>query len=638
MSGASEGLEVEVHVNFVCDGCEAGPILGRRYRSLTRADYDLCESCFGKTGEHWSGFQCVRSAVRARVVPLPHSSPGSLGGGLVRSGFVRAGCVQSPLVGTTLHAVEELERQVGESLEVEVHVNFVCDGCEASPILGRRYRSLTRADYDLCESCFGKTGEGGLGFQRVKSSVLSRVVPSPCGPRGSLMGDGLVHYDVQCCGRGRAPLVGGSFGSHDRPGCDPHGRCPAEPPARREREAGRLAQGAAPQRRRPPPREGGGADFEVEGAGLPTPAAAEVPAAAESEPPQEPLGGTPRFGLADSAPPSPRAAACAPRAPDGPNGGSLAAAARQAAGAALAICGEPLEALAGCCQDAGPKEPLAGTPRRGLAGPAAAAAAPQRAARSAAAAAAARAAAAAGAGGGRERGSACAAAGVEGPCAAEGRRGPGALAAAALRVAGAEGPDGSETPRPRGGESRAPSQEPLAGTPRFGLAGLAPRALDDHQEEDASVASRIHGSAPRTIGLQAVLRARAGRAAMASWFCAQHASVCSWARRPGLMEHKWQAEDYHILRNNCYHTALRALADLLDVGGLPAWVTALASLALALSDRVDRLPADRPACRPVCCGARAPAAQDPFEVNEDPNPKHESHEDVPIPAVSVAAA
>lgn len=37
-----------------------------------------------------------------------------------------------------------------------VHKNYVCDGCNADPIVGIRYKCSVRPDYDLCEKCEAK--------------------------------------------------------------------------------------------------------------------------------------------------------------------------------------------------------------------------------------------------------------------------------------------------------------------------------------------------------------------------------------------------------------------------------------------------------------------------------------------------
>lgn len=36
------------------------------------------------------------------------------------------------------------------------HPTIQCDGCGQSPLIGKRYRSVKKYNYDLCSSCFAK--------------------------------------------------------------------------------------------------------------------------------------------------------------------------------------------------------------------------------------------------------------------------------------------------------------------------------------------------------------------------------------------------------------------------------------------------------------------------------------------------
>ena len=37
-----------------------------------------------------------------------------------------------------------------------VHYHHSCDGCNASPIIGKRFKSTDTANFDLCSTCFEK--------------------------------------------------------------------------------------------------------------------------------------------------------------------------------------------------------------------------------------------------------------------------------------------------------------------------------------------------------------------------------------------------------------------------------------------------------------------------------------------------
>lgn len=46
----------------------------------------------------------------------------------------------------------------GENMHGTFHRGVQCDGCGMHPIIGPRYKSLVRDDYDLCQSCFSDVG------------------------------------------------------------------------------------------------------------------------------------------------------------------------------------------------------------------------------------------------------------------------------------------------------------------------------------------------------------------------------------------------------------------------------------------------------------------------------------------------
>lgn len=46
----------------------------------------------------------------------------------------------------------------GENMHRTFHKGVQCDGCGMHPIIGPRYKSLVRDDYDLCQSCFSDVG------------------------------------------------------------------------------------------------------------------------------------------------------------------------------------------------------------------------------------------------------------------------------------------------------------------------------------------------------------------------------------------------------------------------------------------------------------------------------------------------
>lgn len=157
---------VELHRNCVCDGCEAGPIMGPRYKSLKHEDFDLCEQCFAQSDRN------PRNWVRVASVACAEAKPAATKGA-----------------------------------PVEVHIRIACDGCDTSPIVGLRYKDLER-DMDFCERCFRERREEGLHWCCVHSSSAVNAAHAPpySGPRVLE-----VHENTSCAGCSTSPIVGAGF-------------------------------------------------------------------------------------------------------------------------------------------------------------------------------------------------------------------------------------------------------------------------------------------------------------------------------------------------------------------------------------------------------------------------------------------
>jgi len=105
---------------------------------------------------------------------------------VVATGSERNHPVSGDFAGTTAENMpEEVFLVVDSDSKIEVHLQSACDGCNQSPILGKRFRCLECQDYDLCERCYKKNRSDGCVHshgtwaQMASSTSIQRNVPGP---------------------------------------------------------------------------------------------------------------------------------------------------------------------------------------------------------------------------------------------------------------------------------------------------------------------------------------------------------------------------------------------------------------------------------------------------------------------------
>ncbi|KAJ3348211.1 hypothetical protein HDU83_001451 [Entophlyctis luteolus] len=156
----------EINKTVFCDGCKIRGIVGDRFKCLDCLDYDLCGLCAAnKAAIHPNhGFQMMR---------------------------------------------KEKVALLSRSFEPEKYIwaGVVCDGCETSNFVGRRYKCQDCPDFDFCETCF-VSGKAHTHANFIELETLDQL-----------------HRHVGCDSCGQFGIVGSRYCCVDCPNFDLCQRC-----------------------------------------------------------------------------------------------------------------------------------------------------------------------------------------------------------------------------------------------------------------------------------------------------------------------------------------------------------------------------------------------------------------------------
>ena len=110
----SEKEKKVVHWFVYCDGCGMVPLIGKRYKCEVCPNFDFCEKCYDKEKEnHKHDFKLVEK------------------------------------INVFKKELNKTETKDGKA----IHHEYICDGCEMSPIIGNRFKCTVCEDFDYCEAC-----------------------------------------------------------------------------------------------------------------------------------------------------------------------------------------------------------------------------------------------------------------------------------------------------------------------------------------------------------------------------------------------------------------------------------------------------------------------------------------------------
>ncbi len=168
-----------VHYRVSCDGCGMKPLVGARFKCTVCPNFDLCEKC--EATNNGNKHPIAHALLKIKVSHKPHH-----------------------------------HRSRSRSNGPVVHRGVICDGCNASPITGVRYKCQVCPDFDLCEKCEATSGKHPADHVLIKMKAAAGSDEDrprgPCGRRRMFGGFGHGPF---------AAPFGGPFGG----GCHGRRRC-----------------------------------------------------------------------------------------------------------------------------------------------------------------------------------------------------------------------------------------------------------------------------------------------------------------------------------------------------------------------------------------------------------------------------
>ena len=137
-----------IHYNVICDGCQASPIEGKRYKCKTCGDFDYCEKCYEAFKNSHNHEFLVMEKPDNENIYMSNLNLSVNGYNNFYNQFHNNNLKR-----------RRIENNSTNSNFRNIHFGVACNGCGVSPILGCRYKCSVCDDYDLCEECEKKMAE-----------------------------------------------------------------------------------------------------------------------------------------------------------------------------------------------------------------------------------------------------------------------------------------------------------------------------------------------------------------------------------------------------------------------------------------------------------------------------------------------
>ena len=150
----------EVHYRIICDGCNKGPLVGKRYKCKICKNFDYCEKCYEKyKNTHSHEFELIKKS-EFKKSNSPQKSSFNFGDFSNFDDFGR--------IFPFYHHYNRKRKRTDNRTNINnnpkfnyknIHFGVQCDVCGVTPIIGARYKCAVCENVDFCEQCNQKYGE-----------------------------------------------------------------------------------------------------------------------------------------------------------------------------------------------------------------------------------------------------------------------------------------------------------------------------------------------------------------------------------------------------------------------------------------------------------------------------------------------